>query len=159
MRTLLAFKRGEPRVCAMARPPTLAEEDRRRILRERAVLLGERIRHTNRIKGLLFSQGIADYEPLKANRRAALARLRTGDGRQLGEHMLAQIARELDRLEMVLVQIKAVEAERDALVAHEQGPAQLACLKGLGEQLAVVLWSEGLYRRFDDRRQVAAYCG
>lgn len=159
LRTLMAFKRGEPRVCAMAHPPSPAEEDRRRIGRERAVLIGERIRHTNRIKGLLFSQGIADYEPLRADRREALARLRTGDERPLDAHMAAQIERELDRLEFVLGQIKAVEAARDALSAREQGPRLLARLKGLGPQLAHLLWSEGLYRRFDNRRQLAAYCG
>ncbi len=34
VRTLLAYKRGEPRVCAMVRPPSPEEEDRRRITRE-----------------------------------------------------------------------------------------------------------------------------
>ena len=57
IRTLLAYKRGEPRVCAMVRPPTHEEEDRRRLSRERRVLLKERIQHSNRIKGLLFGQG------------------------------------------------------------------------------------------------------
>ena len=51
VRTLLAFKRGEPRVCAMVRVPTPEEEDRRRMSRERRVLLTERIQHSNRIKG------------------------------------------------------------------------------------------------------------
>ena len=35
VRTLLAWKRGEPRVCSMVRMPTSEEEDRRRIGRER----------------------------------------------------------------------------------------------------------------------------
>ena len=39
VRALLAHKRGEPRVCAMVRAPTPQEEDRRRICRERIVLL------------------------------------------------------------------------------------------------------------------------
>jgi hypothetical protein len=42
LRALLAFKRGEPRVCAMAVPPTPEEEDRRRLNRERRVLVIER---------------------------------------------------------------------------------------------------------------------
>ncbi|MEK1850922.1 MAG: IS110 family transposase, partial [Phyllobacterium sp.] len=58
LRVLLAFKRGEPRVCSMVRAPSRQEEDERRIGRERKVLIGERIAHVNRIKGLLFSQGI-----------------------------------------------------------------------------------------------------
>ncbi len=69
VRALLAYQRGEPRVCAMVRVPTPEEEDRRRLSRERQALTNERIRHVNRIKGLLFSQGISDYEPLRRDRR------------------------------------------------------------------------------------------
>jgi transposase len=50
LRALMAFKRGEPRVCAMVKPPTPEEEDRRRLSRERKVLVAERVEHTNRIK-------------------------------------------------------------------------------------------------------------
>jgi len=35
LRTLLAYKRGEPRVCTMVRAPTPEDEDRRRLCRER----------------------------------------------------------------------------------------------------------------------------
>ena len=68
VRTLMAFKRGEPRVCAMARAPTPQEEDRRRVCRERRILVGERVRHVNRIRGLLFAQGVFGYEPLRKRR-------------------------------------------------------------------------------------------
>src|SRR6202453_4212567 len=119
LRAWLAFKRGEPRVCSMVRVPTPQDEDRRRICRERKTLTAERIRHVNRIKGLLFSQGIGDYEPLRRDRRRALEAARTGDGRALGANMKAQIGRELDRLELLLGQIAAVEAERDAMLARE----------------------------------------
>ena len=57
LRTLLAYKRGEPRVCSMVRAPSPGEEDRRRLCRERKTLVAERVRHANRIKGLLFAQG------------------------------------------------------------------------------------------------------
>jgi transposase len=59
VRTLMAYKRGEPRVCSMARAPTPQEVDRRRISRERRTLVGERVTHVNRIKGLLFAQGFS----------------------------------------------------------------------------------------------------
>src|SRR3954452_13445042 len=55
IRALLAYKRGEPRVCAMVKAPTPQEEDRRRISRERETLTAERVQHVNRIKGLLFA--------------------------------------------------------------------------------------------------------
>ena len=119
LRALLAFKRGEPRVCSMVRVPTPQDEDRRRICRERKTLIAERIRHVNRIKGLLFSQGIGDYEPLRRDRRRALEAARTGDGRALGANMKAQIGRELDRLELLLGQVAAIEAERDAMLARQ----------------------------------------
>ena len=164
VRALLAYKRGEPRVCAMVRVPTPEEEDRRRVSRERKILTAERVGHVNRIKGLLFSQGV-EYEPLHRNRRQRLEELRTGDGRPLPDHLKRQIRRELDRLELLLEQVKAVEAERDAVLAaaKEAGaptPAtMLTDLKGIGAEFATVLWSEGLFRNFANRRQVAAYAG
>src|SRR5438067_13446460 len=51
VRALLAYKRGEPRVCAMVRLRSVAQEDRRRLNRERRVLMVERTQHINRIKG------------------------------------------------------------------------------------------------------------
>ncbi|QND62241.1 IS110 family transposase (plasmid) [Mesorhizobium huakuii] len=164
VRALLAYKRGEPRVCAMVRAPTPQEEDRRRICRERKTLTAERVEHVNRIKGLLFAQGISDYEPLLRKRRERLEELRTGDGRPLPEHLKAQIGRELDRLELALQQIKSVETERDAMLSpSDEGTpapgAMLKNLKGIGPEFAGVLWSEGLFRTFSNRRQVAAYAG
>jgi len=175
LRTLLAYKRGEPRVCSMARPPTPEEEDRRRVCRERKTLIAERGEHINRIKGLLFAQGVFDYEPVRRDRRRRLEELTTGDGRALPERLKRQITRELDRLELTLAQIKAIEAERDALLAAEPpaaaeageaaspparwAPASLMLLKGVGEESAAVLWTEGLFKSFDNRRQLAAYAG
>src|ERR1700749_4134468 len=45
VRALLAYKRGEPRVCAMVKVPTPEEEDSRRLCRERKVLTAERVLH------------------------------------------------------------------------------------------------------------------
>ena len=165
VRTLLAYKRGEPRVCAMVKAPSPEEEDRRRGTRERKVLITERVQHVNRIKGLLFAQGVTAYEPLRRDRRERLEELLTGDGRALPKHLKAQVSRELDRLELLLEQIKAVEAQRDVLLNEEQDaatPAEVEMLlnvKGIGPEFAAVLWSEGLFRHFDNRRQVASYAG
>jgi transposase len=170
VRALLAYRRGEPRVCAMVRAPTPEDEDRRRLCRERKTLTNERVQHVNRIKGLLFSQGISDYEPLRRNRRQRLDELKTGDARPLPPHLRAQISRELDRLELLLEQIEAVEIERDALIsamklegmnadAVRSPLAMLTKLNGIGPEIAAILWSEGLYRSFANRRQVAAYAG
>ena len=164
VRTLLAYKRGEPRVCAMVRVPSPEDEDRRRIGRERKILMSERIQHSNRIRGLLFSQGITEYQPTGRGRRTQLDTLITGDGRPLPEHMKRQIVRELDRLEQILAQLKAIDAERDAMLAADGEQAtsvvrMLTSVVDVGPEFASVLWSEGLFRHFDNRRQVAAYAG
>ena len=148
----------------MVKAPTPEEEDRRRLCRERKVLIAERVKHVNRVKGLLFCQGVGTYEPLRRNRRQRLDELTTGDGRPLPIHLKAQISRELDRLELLLDQIKQVEVERDALFAAQQAatlaPAMMLLdIKGVGPEFAAILWSEGLFRHFDNRRQVAAYAG
>ena len=165
LRALLAFKRGEPRVCAMAVPPSPEEEDRRRLSRERKTLVAERVEHVNRIKGLLFSQGIASYEPIGRDRRKRLDELTTGDGRPLPDNLKSAITRELDRLELLLDQIKTVEAKRDALLAELRTDTpplagkMLLDFKGVGPEFAAVLWTEGLFRHFDNRRQIASYAG
>jgi transposase len=164
VRTLAAFERGEPRVCSMVVAPSPEEEDRRRVSRERRTLLKERIEHANRIKGLLASQGISGCEPMRRSFRDRLEGLRTGDGRPLGPRLKAEIGRELDRMDLVLRQIAAVEADRDALVrpdhADAEAPAaRLMKLRGIGPEFAAVLWLEGLFRRFANRRQLAAYAG
>jgi transposase len=144
VRTLLAYKRGEPRVCAMVQVPTPEEEDGRRLSRERKVLLKERIQHSNRIKGLLFGQGVLSYEPLRRDRRQRLDQFRTGDGRSLPRHLKAQIGRELDRLELVLEQLRAIEEELQHATTSPGRPApiprMLMQLKGIGNEFAT--WPE-----------------
>jgi transposase len=165
LRVIMAYMRGEPRVCSMVHAPSPEEEDQRRIGRERKQLVAERVEHVNRIKGLLFSQGVNNYEPLHKDRRRCLEELRTGDGRPLPKHMKAQIDRELDRLELLLKQIKEVEHERDVLLSAQAAEdatspaAMLLSIKGIGIKFANVLVSECFVRRFDNRRQVASYAG
>lgn len=165
VRTLMAWKRGEPRICAMVRVPSAEEEDRRQVIRERKTLIVERTRCVNRIKGLTFAQGVSGYEPLRRDRRARLETLETHDGRPLGHYLKARIGRELDRLEQVIEQIAQVGAARDALLAPAAQGAAPQCattlleLVGIGPEFAAVLWCEGLFRHFANRRQVAAYAG
>jgi transposase len=58
VRTLLPYKRGEPRVCAMVSVPTPEQEDCRRVSRERKTLTAEPVQHVNRIKGLTAARGL-----------------------------------------------------------------------------------------------------
>ena len=56
LRTLMGWARGERRICSMVRPPNPQQEDARRLTRERETLIAERIKHVNRIKGLLATR-------------------------------------------------------------------------------------------------------
>jgi len=130
LRTLLAWKRGEPRVCEMVVPPTPEQEDQRRLSRERANLLRERIQHVNRIKGLLAGQGIAGYDPLHKDRRTRLDGLMTGDGRPLRGRLKAALLRELARIELLLQLIADVETERDVSIVWTGGHRRSHCSRG-----------------------------
>jgi transposase len=170
LRTLMAWARGERRVCSMVRPPSPEDEDHRRLSREREALVKERIQHTNRIKGLLAAQGITDFEPLRPGHRARLDGLTTGDGRALPPRLKEEIRRQLARLDAVISDLKTVEAGRDALLADDTAAvstgdgtppaaAALSRLKGLGPEFVSILCLELLFRSFNNRREVAAYAG
>jgi transposase len=196
LRALMAFARGERRVCVMVRPPSREAEDpspchsirlrrteplaglARRLTREREALLAERVRHTNRIKGLLATQGVFGFEPTWQARRVRLEALRTAEGHELPPRLKAEIVRQIERLELILRQIAEVETARDAMLAAEQAApvldtehttpaelpnegvgARLLRLKGVGPETAAVLRLEAFHRSFGNRREVAAYAG
>jgi transposase len=165
MRALLAYRRGEPRVCSVVHVPTVEDEDRKRRNRERGRLLKERTAHTNRIKGLLHAQGIRDAMPLKPGFVATLDGLRTGDGRPLSPRFQAEIVREHQRLMLVSKQLAALEADSRAEQraaapgSAEAKTVQLAQLKGIGPVGGQGLVNEVFYRSFDNRRQLGSYFG
>jgi transposase len=165
MRAFLAHLRGEPRVCSMVHVPTVEEEDRKRRTRERDRLIKECTAHTNRIKGLLHGQGIRDIHPLDRSFIKSLGGLRTADGRPLPERLREEIAREHERLCLVIRQLKAIEAKSKAeLCAAQPGSPearvmQLMDLKSIGPVSGQKLVNEVFYRKFDNRRQVGSYFG
>ena len=166
LRALIAWWRGDRAACRMVQVPSAEREDTRRTHRERQRLITERVQHVNRIKGLLATQGLDDYHPLRRDRWARLGELQTGDGRPLPARLRREIERELRRLDLVLEQITAVEAERDAAIAEPTAGdvdaakvALLARLGGIGPELATVLVREALFRSFANRKEVAGYAG
>jgi len=90
LRSMMAYLRGEPKVWSVVRVPSVAEEDDRRLHRERDRLINERIQHVNRIKGLLAIHGIYDYQPLRRDRMQRLERLQTANGRTLPPRLKAK---------------------------------------------------------------------
>jgi transposase len=165
MRTLLAYLRGEPRVCSVVHVPTVEDEDRKRRNRERDYLVDERTAHTNRIKGLLHAQGIRKVMPLKPGFIDGLESLRTGDGRPLPEKLKEEIVREHQRLCLVAQQLQAIEdSSRAELRAAQPGSCEaktvmLAQLKGIAMIGGQKLVNEVYYRSFNNRRQVGGYIG
>jgi transposase len=166
LRALGLWLGGDRQACRMALPPSPAEEDARRIVRERRRLMTERTRHVNVIKGLLALHGVRGFEPLRRDRRARFAALRTATGAALPAALAAELGREIGRLELALEQLAAVEAARDAAVAapapEDAGAGRirlLAKLKSIGVEIATALEREALYRDFANRRQVASYLG
>ena len=165
LRTLLAWLRGEPRVCSMVPMPTEADEDARRRVRERAELVAERVGLVNRISAILATLGAGEYNPLRRDRRQRLDELRTALGDSLPTHAHAKIARMLDRLELLLIQITELEQSRDA-VLEDKTPdraasmiQQLAKLRGIGVQTATVLVREGFVREFANGKALGSYAG
>jgi transposase len=178
LRTLMGWARGERRICSMVRPPSPVEEDERRLTRERGTLVTERVRHVNRIKGLLATQGVSSFEPIRKDRRQRLEELCRWDGHPLPPRLKGELLRELDRLELVMSQRVALETERDRAlranqaaseeVAHRpiaepaftgEAGTQLLRLRGIGPEFASVLSLEAFYRSFANRREIAAYSG
>ena len=167
LRSLMAYLRGEPKVWSVVRVPSVAEEDGRRLHRERGRLINERIQHVNRIKGLLAIHGVYDYQPLRHDRMQQLERLRTADGQTLPPRLKAEILRELQRLELVVTMIRTIEAERDAIATattetEHRGAKKiqdLVRIKSIGPEFATTLVGEVFYRSFDNRKQLAGYVG
>jgi transposase len=165
LRTLLAWLRGEPRVCSMVPVPDEADEDARRCVRERAELVSERTGLVNRIGAVLATLGVSDYNPLRRDRHRRLGELRTAVGAPLPPYARAKITRMLLRLELVLAQLAELDQQRDAVledVAPDRAGAmiqQLAGLRGIGVQSATVLVREAFVRKFANGKALGSYAG
>jgi transposase len=163
LQTLIAWGRGERHVCSMVVIPSVEEEDLRRSHREQQRLVRERTAHINRIKGLLFGQGIRKINIRTRYKRLEPEKLVSADGRPLPPRLAREIRREIDRLTLVQEQIRKVEDERDLAAdtcpATEEKCQQLLLLDGIGEATAPILAREIYYRRFNNRGQVASFIG
>ncbi len=171
VRVLMAWHRGESKACSVVHVPTPEEEDAKRLHRARENLLRERVRHVNRIKGLLTLHGVRHIEPMRQGWITALGELETRDGRSFPPRLMAEIRREAKLLELVKKLLVEVTTEIEALVrsstpakGRRKAPphpvaSRLIQLRGIGPIFASVLATEVFYRRFTNRRAVASYVG
>ena len=160
LRTRMALERGEMQVCRVVHGPSPAQEDARRRSRQRARLVVERGQPVSRIKGLLMTQGIRDFEPTRRDWPARLEALRTPDGQELAPCLRAEGLREGRRLWPVMERVAEVEAEQKAVMDAEDGhAARWTRLRGNGLTFATVLANEVFFRDFRNRREVGGYLG
>ena len=173
---LMRFKAGDQFACRMIRIPDAQAEDARNINREMRTIKTERTAHTNRIKGLLVTQGIRKVI-IDGSFPRRLKRIQTAEGKPLGENLRAQLLREFDRLALATAQIRALQMQqaemmRTAAKEIEKSEAErtspkcaataefLARLSGIGPVTAWTLSSEVFsWRDIKNRRQLAALAG
>jgi transposase len=110
VRTLARLVRGERDACRVVVVPTPEEEDAKRPHREYERLVKERTSHGNRVKGLLFAQGVRDFDPTAPDRLKRLAEL------SIPPKLRAELIRECRRLAALTADIAEVEAEMAAAV-------------------------------------------
>ena len=164
-RAFLGWLRGERDHCKMAAIPSVQQEDARRPSRERETLVGERTRIINRMKATLARLGIRDFRPTLRTAAEHLAGLRTPEGVGLPANTLAELRRDMARLQMVKEQIKEIEQTRLARLAQPPADAPdamlilLARIVGVGVETAEMLVHEVFVRNLRDRRAVARYAG
>jgi len=162
---LMRYVRGDDDVWRVVRVPAAADEDRRRLYRERERLIKEQGQHTNRIKSLLVLHGIRmELSPDFETRLDALCQW---DGTPLPTELRDELRREWHRRAQVQAQLKELhelQKTRIAAAVCGEGPEglikQLMILKSVGWQSAWSLVMELFgWRRFHNRRELAACTG
>ena len=136
VRALLAHDRGDAAVLSQVRVPSMEEENRKRLIRERRRLVKERTSLNNAIKGLLKLHGIFDLEPRARDFQARFAKVRTAYGDAFPPKARQEIVRIAERLAVVLRQIDEVEAERDAGAQSGESIRIVDAAKGSDEHAA-----------------------
>jgi transposase len=155
---------GEKGVWSVVRVPSVADEDARSLQREYRTLVKERSRSSNRIKGLLASQGLVAPR-IDGRLLTWLASARLWDGSPLPSGMRARVAREYERWRFTHDQVLALQKERRDRTKDETDPSlhkvrALFALKGIGLGAA---WTWGLeffsWRNFRNGKEVGSLSG
>jgi transposase len=160
---LLRYWAGEEDLWSVVKVPTPEQEDGRQLQREIRTLTKEQTRLTNRIKGLLASQGVA----VRMGRRGlegGLDAIRIWDGSPLPSGLRRRLEMEIARRDVVHRQLLDLESERDARMRKGQDRAseiarRLKTLCGIAEAGAETYAREFSWREFKNRRQVGCLVG
>ena len=137
VRALKAWDLGDKDAMSWVRVPEVAEEDARRLLRERDVLMKEKQQHGNRIRSALMLHGIFDVSPYKSDFLVNLETVRTGYGDGLPPRQHDEIRREIVRLRLVQGQIAELEVQKKELVAMGKADLEQAAPRAPSTMAAV----------------------
>jgi transposase len=162
LKLLIRHELGDKKIWSVVRVPSVEEEDRRHLHRGLRTLKNEKTRTTNRLKGLLATQGVR-LERLDLSDRK-LDEIRTWDGRGIGEGLKSRLRREWQRVLQLTQQIREVRAQRQAELKEEHRPEisqvkQLSLLRGIGPESSWIIVQEMGWRRFRNRREVGSLIG
>lgn len=152
---------GERKLWRVVHIPSVSEEDERRIHRERERLVKEHSQHLTRIRSLLVLHGVR----VKSPRRAVIEQLRGWQGQLLPAHIVAELQREQQRLELVEQQQRTLgQQQQQRLKAPlnngDRQAQKLMQLRGIGVTTGWVLGKEFFgWRTFRNRRQVGSLAG
>jgi len=155
---LLRHHAGE-RVWSVLHEPSAEAEDARRMHRELARLIHERIAHTNRIGSLLVLHNLRAHI---VNCGRDWAAWRERHNAQAPPMLRTEIERESARLKLVREQIKVPEAGRRQEIEDGKQPlvAQLIQLRAIGPKGAWVLVKKIFgWREFANRHELAGCVG
>ena len=160
---LLRYWAGEKDLWSVVRVPTAEQEDGRQLQREIRTLTKEQTRLTNRIKGLLASQGVA-VRMGRGGLEEGLDAIRIWDGSPLPSGLRRRLEMEIARRDVVHRQLLDLESERDSRMRKGQDRAseiarRLKTLNGIGEAGAETYAREFSWREFKNRRQVGSLVG
>ena len=158
LRRWLAGDRDSMRVIQV---PTVEAEAERHYVRDRGQLQKEAMQHGDRIRKLLRTVGCWDSVEGDFAQRLANGAIRCHDGTTLPEQLTERLKRECERLELVRGQFKEIERSLIAALppVQRERAVKLERLKAVGEVGAVRLILELFWRRFENRREVAACVG
>ena len=139
--------------------PPSAVRDARELPRTRMVLSGQRTQLKNRVHATLAKYG---YKVEGASDAFGKR------GRQIVEELVSKLPlhteqalrRILDQLDGVTENLKKIEGQMIEVFAPCPQTQWLKSLPGVGDILAVVIWTEiGTIERFGSAEQLASYCG
>jgi transposase len=164
MAMLIRYHNGEADVWSVVHVPSLEAEDARHLHRELLTLKSERTRSTNRIKGLLTTQGLS-VSSVARSFADELDELRLWDASPLPPQLHQRLLREWTHRTELTERVRLIERLQLQQLQSSSDPAidmvrQLMTLKGIGLQSAWLFTFEFFaWRNIRSRREITALSG